>query len=162
MTKWRELERRPVNARFFERLDEPDSAQLDETQGSMSDSPQPGDPYMDAGSHPDCVERVWDAIGATLPQDCRFVIRGHAVLAHPVSGFVFAMPYGTQYAMWIPEPQHADAVASGLVPTNTWSTGDTTDLTAELSDGWLFGDYKVEEVAWVAAAYVEAERLAAQ
>jgi hypothetical protein len=58
----------------------------------------------------------------------------------------------------VPEPQHAYAVAAGLVPTNTWSTGQTTDLTAELGDGWLFGAYMGEEVAWVGAAYLAAER----
>jgi hypothetical protein len=155
MPNWRELERRPVNARFFDHLDEPDVAQPDPTEGLMTEPPEP-DPYMNAGSHPDCVERVWDDIGATLPEDCRFVIRGHAVLAHPISGFVFAMPYGTEYALWIPEPEYADAAAAGLVPTTTWSTGESTDLTAELGDGWLFGEYKVEELAWVAAAYVAA------
>lgn len=157
MPKWRELERRPVNARFFDRLDAPEKLSPNPAERLMS-GPLELDPYMNAGSHPDCVQRVWDDIGATLPEDCRFVVRGHAVLAHPISGFVFAMPYGTQYALWIPEPEHAEAVAAGLVPTNTWSTGESTDLAAELGDGWLFGQYKVEELPWVAAAYVAAGR----
>ncbi len=83
MPNWRELERRPVNARFFERLDEPELADREPAAGPMSDAPEP-DPYMDAGSHPDCVERVWDDIGQTLPEDCRFGVRRNAVLAHPV------------------------------------------------------------------------------
>lgn len=75
------------------------------------------DPYLHAGSHPDCVERVWNTLGDTLPEDCKFLVLGRPVLAHPASGFVFAMPYGTKYAIWIPHPQHAEAVAAGLAPT---------------------------------------------
>jgi hypothetical protein len=144
MRTWRSLERRPVNGRIFDHLDEPDS---------RPDGSQP-DPYMDAGSHPDCVQRVWDELGHTLPVDCKFLVRGNAVLAHPDSSFVFAMPYGTQYAIWVPQPQHADAAAAGLVATNTWSTGESTDLEAVLGAGWLFGGYMVDEVKWIAAAYV--------
>jgi len=70
MPEWRELERRPVNARFFDRLDEPEVAQPEPAEGLMPEPHEP-DPYMNAGSHPECVERVWDDIGATLPEDCR-------------------------------------------------------------------------------------------
>ncbi|MFC1817139.1 hypothetical protein ACFL0M_14660 [Thermodesulfobacteriota bacterium] len=32
------------------------------------------DPYMEAGSHPEIVERVWDALGSSLPVDCRAIV----------------------------------------------------------------------------------------
>jgi hypothetical protein len=143
---WRELERRPANEALFRRPEKTENLAV--TEGGSK-----ADPYLRAGSHPDCVERVWDVLGATLPEDCKFLILGSAVLAHPSSGVVFAMPYGTRYALWIPEPQHTDAVAVGLVPTAAWSSGEPTDLTRELGPGWLFGAWKAEEVAWLAAAY---------
>jgi len=114
---------------------------------------------MEAGSHPDCVERVWNRLGDTLPEDCKFLVAGRPVLAHPSSGFVFAMPFGTQYALWLPEPEHAQALAAGLLPAMTWSPGHRTDLVAELGDGWLFGKFEQQEVAWLAAAYAAAATL---
>ena len=150
VSQWRELERRPANERHFEQLDRPE-----QRWPPMPDGRQ-RDPYLYADSHPDCVAHVWDFLGDTLPEDCRFLLLGRPVLAHPVSGFVFAMPHGTQYGLWIPEPEHTEATVAGLVPTMTWSGGGTTDLAAEFGEGWLFGKSRGEEVAWLAAAHVAA------
>ena len=150
MAKWRDLERSPANEVVFEHWDRPEHAWPSDPPGTQRD------PYLHASSHPDCVERVWDRLGKTLPEDCRFLVMGRPVLAHPRSGVVFAMPYGTSYAVWIPQPQHADAVAVGLVPTMTWSGGSVTDLSDVFGDGWLFGTFADDEVSWIAAAYAAA------
>ena len=149
MTKWRDLERLPANEVVFEHWDRPEHV--------WSDPPgTQRDPYLHAGSHLDCVERVWDSLGKSLLEDCRFLDLGRPVLAHPVSGFVFAMPYGTSYAVWIPQPQHAEATTAGLAPTTTWSGGHVTDLTEVFGSGWLFGRFVQGEVSWIAAAYAAA------
>lgn len=111
------------------------------------------DPYIEMGSHPDCVERVMDQLAAGLPVDCRFVAEGRAVLAHPRTARVLAMPYGTAYALWLPELPHGEAVAAGLSARMHWSGGAQTDLEAELGAGWLFGQWRAEEERWVRAAY---------
>lgn len=149
MQTWRELERQPVNEVVFRRWDGPEHV-FPDPPGTQRD------PYLHAGSHPDCVERVWNGLGDTLPQDSKFLAQGRPVLAHPDSGFVFALPYGTSYALWLPEPQHADAVAAGLVSTNVWSGGSVTDLRDELGTGWLFGRFLEGEIAWIAAAHAAA------
>lgn len=61
MPKWRELERRPVNARFFERLDETELAQPEPAEGLMSYHPEP-DPYIE----PPGITRSWAVDVATM------------------------------------------------------------------------------------------------
>ena len=56
------------------------------------------DPYMEAGSHPDIVARVWDQLGRSLPGDCRAMLYGGPALVDPHSGLIIALAYGTQYA----------------------------------------------------------------
>jgi len=75
------------------------------------------------------------------------------VLAHPATANVFALPYGTAYAIWLPEPEYSEAVAAGLRPQTTWSPGHVTDLGEVLGPGWLFGAWRPEEMAWIAAAH---------
>ena len=149
-TTWRDLERRPANEVVFAHWDRPEHTWPTDPPGTQRD------PYLHAGSHPDCVERVWDGLGSTLPEDCRFLVLGRPVLAHPVSGAVFAMPYGTSYAIRIPGPQHADATAAGLMSTTTWSGGSVTDLEDEFGAGWFFGRFVDDEAAWITAAYAAA------
>ena len=147
---WRNLERCPANEVVFAHWDRPEHTWPPDPLGTQRN------PYLHAGSHPDCVERVWDGLGETLPEDCRFLVLGRPVLAHPMSGVVFAMPYGTSYAIRIPRPQHAEAAAAGLMPTTTWSGGSVTNLEAEFGTGWLFGRFADDEVAWIAAAFAAA------
>ena len=145
---WRELAKNRANRKVFDRYE---NVQLPPPEAGREWSP-----YWHAGSHPDCVERVWNTLGDTLPEDCKFLALGRPVLAHPRSGFVFAMPYGTAYALWLPEPQHNAARAAGLRATHSWSTGPPTDIADELGEGWLFGAWDAREVEWVKAAYAAA------
>lgn len=111
------------------------------------------DPYLDMGSHPDAVERVMDELGAALPAHCRFLAHGRALLADPSTGRVLAMPFGTAYVLWLPEPMHSEALAAGLVSARKWKTGRSTDLERELGPGWLFGAWRHDEARWVRAAH---------
>ena len=139
---WPRLARTAANDQVFRGFD-PELTRL-----------SPGrDPSMEMGSHPDVVERVMDKLGAALPSDCRFLADGRAVLAHPATGRILAMPYGMAYALWLPEEACVEAKRSGLIPTRRWSNGTTTDLEREIGPGWLFGAWHADEERWLRAAY---------
>lgn len=108
------------------------------------------DPYLEASHHPDIVERVWDGLGANLPEPCRFLALGNPVLAHPRVGAVLALPRGTTYALWLATD---DRAASDLSPIHRWGNGSQTDLAEQLGEGWYRGRFEAREPTWCAAAY---------
>jgi uncharacterized protein YggU (UPF0235/DUF167 family) len=114
------------------------------------------DPYMEAGCHPETVERIWDQLGRALPRDCRALLGRRPVLAHGLTGAVLAFAYGTAYAVVVPENRQAIAAALGLRPVRRWSSGQVTDLAAEIGEGWRFGAWHDEEYDWCREAYGEA------
>lgn len=111
------------------------------------------DPYAEAGSHPDIVERVWEELGRAFPADCRALVYGTPALVHPKAGVVLALAYGTQYAIRVPEALIATAVQRGCKTEQTWNTGETTQITDVLGQGWVFGAWADEEKQWLASAY---------
>jgi hypothetical protein len=148
--RWRELPRLPLNERHFERWSRAQSRWPDDALR---------DPFWHAGSHPDCVERVWTTLNCALPEGCRFVVRQRPVLAHPLTSFVFALPFGTEYAFWLPPAAVRAAHAAGLGSTHEWSGGAGTDISAELGQGWVFGAWLDAELGWVNASYQAAARV---
>ena len=113
------------------------------------------DPYLEAGSHPDIVERVWDELGATLPVDCRAVLYGTPALVHPGVGVVFALAYGTRYAIRVPDESFDAALAAGCHLEQQWTGGGKTNIEEELGRGWLFGGWAEAEKQWVAKVYAD-------
>jgi hypothetical protein len=116
------------------------------------------DPYMGAGSHPDCVERVWDVLGGALPAKSRALVYGSPALVHPAAGIVIALTFGTQYAIRIPADVHARAMKLGCKDTQKWSGGGETRIRELLGDDWLFGGWADEEKQWLARQYAELSR----
>jgi hypothetical protein len=108
------------------------------------------DPYLEAGHHPDIVERVWNALGALLPADARALVNGNPVLAHRASGAVLALPRGTSYALWLP-PRERDG--SRLSTQHRWGNGTVTNLSHRLGEGWYWGRFDEREPAWCLAAH---------
>jgi hypothetical protein len=113
------------------------------------------DPYLQAGSHPDVVERIWDRIGAALPEDCRAVVLGTPALVHPAAGVVMAVALGTSYALRLEAVDLQLAVASGagLVHEYNVPKGLTLDLPKQFGSDWVFGSWDDREPAWCARAY---------
>ena len=111
------------------------------------------DPYMEQGSHPDIVERVWDVLGFAVPQECRAQARGTPVLAHPETGRVFAAAHGTAYALWLVPSDYEEATSAGLKTTMTWSGGNSTELGDAAGEGWVWGAFHQREPEWVHHAY---------
>jgi hypothetical protein len=113
--------------------------------------------YMNLGSHPDIVERVWVGLNSGLPVDCRAIVYGAPALVHPNAGVVFAMAYGTRYVLRIAEAFLPVALARGCTPEQTWSGGAKTDIGALFGPEWLFGNWIQEESKWLFATYERLE-----
>jgi hypothetical protein len=116
--------------------------------------------YLNLGSHPDIVERIWDGLNAHLPQDCRAIVYGSPVLVHPGAGIVIAMGYGTSYVLRVPEAFIGAALALGCTARHTWSGGASTDIAGQFGNGWLFGNWLREEAQWLAATFAQVAKAA--
>jgi hypothetical protein len=110
-------------------------------------------PYLQQGSHPDIVQRVWDDLGAPLPADCRCLVYGTPALVHPASGIVLATCNGTQYNLRLTAPGFAAALALGAATRTRWSSGSEMDALAVLGPDWIFGGWHKEEAQWVAETF---------
>jgi len=113
------------------------------------------DPYLEAGSHPDIVERIWDKIGAALPADCRALVYGSPALVHSETGIVLALAFGTQYAIRVPADTLEIALGKGCTNRQTWTGGGETRIQEVLGNDWLFGGWSDAESQWIARLYRE-------
>ena len=113
------------------------------------------DPYMEQGSHPDVVERVWDVIGTSLPDDCRCLVYGTPALLHPGKGIILAFCNGTSYCLRLNAQLVEKAVASGAKTHQQWSTGGGMDSQGELGPDWVFGGWLADEIEWCRIVYNE-------
>ena len=107
------------------------------------------DPYLQAGSHPDVVERLWDGLGSGLPVDCRALVYGTPALVDPEIGVVLALAFGTQYALRVPDARLDEALNAGCRTGQDWTGGGRTDVEEELGRGWVFGCWADDELRWV-------------
>ena len=106
------------------------------------------------GSHPDVVDRLWDALNAALPADARWLVFDSPALVHPMSGVILAAAIGTQYALRLLPDNRAFALAGGAELVHTFRTvGTTLDLPATFGPDWVFGSWDDREPAWVSASY---------
>jgi hypothetical protein len=118
------------------------------------------DPSYTLGTHPDLVARLWDELGGTLPEDCRWVVHGSPALVHPATGVIFAFAGGTHtYAFRLPPDCHAEALAAGATTVVHYpaypeigASSSTLDLT-EIGPEWGFGGWHAGEDRWCRAAY---------
>lgn len=111
------------------------------------------DPYEGLGSHPEIVERVWDALGSRMPVDCRCLVYRTPALVHPASGVVFAFAFGTTYCLRFTPSGYQEALGKGYTTLEHWPDGKLNDLSMELGPDWLWGGWKIDEVRWTTAMY---------
>lgn len=104
-------------------------------------------------THPDVLEHLWKALGATLPAECRRWVNGVPALVHDRSGIVLAFGWGTAYALRLPAAELEQARGEGVSAVMRWSGGKSTDLAAELGEGWVWGRFKPAERDWLEASY---------
>jgi hypothetical protein len=115
------------------------------------------DAYLRCGCHPDVVERVWDQLGAALPQDCRRLVHGTPALVHP-NGLILAVGMGTQYGLRILLSDRDAASQAGAKTTTVWSGGGGMDIRATYGADWVFGAWLAAEPAWCRAVFDSPER----
>jgi hypothetical protein len=115
-------------------------------------------PYLNCGSHPDVVERVWDQLGAAVPIDSRCLLCGTPALVHPKSGVILVVSYGTEYTLRIPVDAIGEALKAGVRTTVQWSVGDVTDIRREFGPDWIFGHYLSQELQWCRTVYDAMDR----
>ena len=111
------------------------------------------DPYLQAGSHPDIVTRVWDTLGGALPADCRAMVYGTPALVHPKNGVVLALAYGTSYVIRTQEDFVEETLEAGCKIEKTWAGGRGTNLRETFGFSWLFGGWEKEESEWLLGSY---------
>jgi hypothetical protein len=108
------------------------------------------DPYMNCGSHPDIVERVWDKLSRAFPGDGRCLLYGTPALVHPKSGVILAVCYGTAYCVRLP-------IGAARPPrqrlVEEWTEGGKTNIESEFGRFWMFGDFSRSEIAAMKEVY---------
>ena len=106
-------------------------------------------PYLNQGSHPDIVERVWDKLGKNLPLDCKQLVYGTPCLLNPINGIIFVICNGTQYNLRLTRKDFLVAMETGLKTATKWSNGKIMDSVEQLGENWIFGGWKDLEKEWV-------------
>ncbi len=127
-------------------------------RGATADDREPhadGRDYLEAGSHPDVVDRVWNQLGRPLPFECRRVVGGTPALVQPSTKVILAAALGTMYVMRLPP-----SVLRAGIPPNVRTDAyyvDTKRLNVRERFGaaWIFGDFVPVELDWCARAFDE-------
>ena len=115
------------------------------------------DPYMQQGSHPEIVSRVWDKIGSSLPEDSRRLVYGTPALVHPKTEVILAFCNGTSYCIRLTEKLMEEALKSGATTYRKWSSGGDMDTVRDLGPNWAFGSFSDSEIEWCNQVYREVE-----
>jgi hypothetical protein len=110
-------------------------------------------------THPEVLQHLWQDLNGALPEDCRAIVHGHAVLRHPCTGIVFAFAAGTQYVLRVPtdirqalQPNERNDVIPSRKIDATWRK-ESWDLRPFLEEDWIFGQWCTEEMDWCRSGY---------
>lgn len=121
--------------------------------------PPPSGSMWHYGSHPDIIEHLWESLAPHLSDDCRALVCNKPALVSPQRGIIFAVALGTEYALRLPPPEFALAVAAGAEVVHHYRTAEVTlDLSARFGPHWVFGSFDRREPEWCAAALQFAEK----
>jgi hypothetical protein len=115
------------------------------------------DPYLEAGSHPDVVARVWEELGAELPPEARCLVLGTPALVRAATGTVLAVALGTTYALRVPASRWDEALALGVRQVHLYTAGAVTlDVGERFGPDWVFGLWVEAEAEWCKESYGDA------
>jgi hypothetical protein len=108
------------------------------------------DPYMNCGSHPDAVERVWDQLGGALPESARCLVFGNPALVHPKSGVILAISSGTAYYVRLPRdvvrPPPRPRIEGDPFPPEWFGEIRFTDEVRQFGEDWAIGRWLPDEL----------------
>ncbi|HET9696425.1 MAG TPA: hypothetical protein VFP40_06125 [Terriglobales bacterium] len=110
-------------------------------------------PYFTLGTHPDCVERLWNKLGERLEDDSRWVVWGRPVLVHPQSGTIFGCGIGTVYALRLDAGDFQGALANGYRTQHVFGNKSVLDV-SDFGNTWVIGKWKEPEEAWIQRAFL--------
>jgi hypothetical protein len=116
-------------------------------------------PYTNQGSHPEVVERVWDVIGSSLPEDCRCLVYGTPALVHPKTGIILIFCNGTSYCVRLTVQLIKIALSAGAKTYQKWTYSGDMDTQRELGPYWIFGFWNKSEIKWCRKVYKELEQV---
>ena len=109
-------------------------------------------PYFTLGTHPDCVERLWNKLGDRLEEDSRWVVWGRPVLVHPQSGTIFGCGIGTVYALRLDAGDFQGALANGYRTQHVFGNKSVLDVSL-FGETWVIGKWKEPEETWIQRAF---------
>jgi hypothetical protein len=134
-----------------------EARERDLAAGRVRDSQSPENlNWLNLGTHPDLVERLWREITVSLPEACQWVVYGSPALVHPETGIVFGWAGGTHtYGLRIPEPERAQAIAVGAQTIHRYANGDWLDVVL-IGEEWVLGKWLSAEPQWCLRAYENA------
>jgi hypothetical protein len=119
---------------------------------------EPGEkPYLRHGSHPDVVQRLWDEINPTLPEDSRCLVNGYPALVHPTKGILLGFTSGTHYYLRLPLQIVKEAENNGAKKILKFSSEKPMDVHKELGDDWVAGSYWGGEISGCEAMFNQVE-----
>ncbi|MBL0059023.1 MAG: hypothetical protein IPP35_07925 [Elusimicrobia bacterium] len=105
------------------------------------------DPYLKQGSHPDVVQRLWDVINASLPQDSRCLVFGSPALIHPKKGIILGFCSGSNYFLRLPSAAIIQAEEKGAKKVIEFTIDEPLDIHRDLGADWVCGSWWEGEVA---------------
>src|SRR6266542_1446053 len=134
-----------------------EARERDLAAGRVRDSQSPENlNWLNLGTHPDLVERLWREITVLLPEACQWVVYGSPALVHPERGIVFGWAGGTHtYGLRIPEPERVQAIAAGAQTIHRYANGDWLDV-ALIGEESVLGKWLSAEPQWCLRAYENA------
>ncbi|HNX69065.1 MAG TPA: hypothetical protein PLL75_04705 [Candidatus Omnitrophota bacterium] len=108
----------------FQTKDECDPASIDQVE-------------LKLGMHAEVVRIFWNEITKDLPEDCRWIVRGRAVLVRPKNGVIFGFQAtNISFALRLPQTEKAVAINSIGHLKMDLSAGGTYDVN-EYGDDWV-------------------------
>ena len=109
--------------------------------------------WLNLGTHPDLVERLWREMTVSLPEACQWVVYGGPALVHPRTGIIFGWAGGTHtYALRLSPADRGHALAAGAETIAKYSSGDSLDVT-RIGEEWALGKWLAAESDWCLRAY---------
>ncbi len=143
-----------ANQKYLENMMPQQKSSMDFANREQCDPKSIENVYSKLGMHEEVVKTFWDIITKKLPEDCRWIVYGRAVLVNASNGVIFGFKAGNVfYALRLPEHIKEKAFGKGGKPYCQFLDGKKIQA-SDLGDNWIFfPKYTVEQVDWCLDAF---------
>jgi hypothetical protein len=107
----------------------------------------------DCACHPDVVEYLWTTIGRALPGDCRGLVYGSPVLAHPATGIIFGACVGTFSFLRLPRELYSVEIEAGAKTYVEVKPHGHISVSEDLGEGWILSPSTTRKPGWYTRIY---------